>query len=135
MHQKYRAIHVCGFLALFIQGCATNATNVPVVNNKSYPAPDSYLIGKPVENVVRVLGNPQRTNSVGNTLFISYTGYGRRGSNYDNICFLEIQADRTTGLVRQAKIGSNLGIDNPAYGLNVRQDCNRVFLKTELSQR
>lgn len=116
------------------QGCSTPNTNPIVQSSRTFPGPESYLMGKNIEAVAQVYGNPSKTNVLGNTSFISYTGYGRRGSSYDNICFLEIQSDRTSNIIKNVSLGSNMGIDNRSFGFDVRQDCNRVFFTEKLAK-
>lgn len=114
---------------LLLQACAPAKT---ISNNITYPGPESYLLGHEIESVARVYGNPMKSNTVGNTLFVSYTGYGHDGGSYSNICFLELQADSNTNKVKSVKLGSNLGIDRLVYKLNVREDCNKVFYRSQL---
>ena len=117
--------------ALAAAGCSTAP---PAQPSRVYAGPESYLIGKRVEAVAQVYGNPGKSNTVGNTTFVTYSAPGRSGSRYENICFLEIQADRETGVIRQASTGSNLGITSQRFGFDVRQDCNRLFYREQLAQ-
>ncbi|MDP2265145.1 MAG: hypothetical protein Q8J70_01210 [Thiobacillus sp.] len=116
---------------LLLQACAPAKT---ISNNTTYPGPESYLLGREIESVASVYGNPTKSNTVGNTLFVSYTGFGHDGGSYSNICFLELQADSKTNKIKSVKLGSNLGIDGLAYNLNVRDDCNKVFYRTQLAK-
>lgn len=113
---------------LVLSGCVTPTSTV------NYPNPESYLFGKDIETVAGVYGNPTKSNTLGKTLFISYSGYGRDGSGYSNICFLELQADNETKIINKVEVGSNLGIDSKAFFLDVRQDCNRVFYRPQLAK-
>lgn len=96
-------------------------------HNYAYPDIESNLIGKNLEDVVKKYGNPQKTNQIGSTVFVSYTGYGQSGSGYSNICFLELQSDATSKKITSVKLGSNLYINRVDNWLHVRNDCNRVF--------
>lgn len=109
---------------------AACVTTPPTIN---YPDPEKYLFGKNVEAVASVYGNPQKSNTLGKTLFISYTAFGKDGRNYSNICFLELQADSETNVIKKIQLGSNLGIDNKQFPLDVRQDCNRAFYRPALA--
>lgn len=112
-------------------GCSTNKiASQPVVT--LHENVEVILTGENYENVVKRYGNPGKYNQVGDTIFISYQGYGHqeRGS-FSNICFMEIQADSKSKKITSVKLGSNLGIDKIFKRLfndfNVRDDCNRVF--------
>lgn len=128
--QKAAVVAVVG-TALLNVACSSPPRAQPA---RTFPGPESYLTGKNIEVVARVYGNPSKSNSVGNTTFISYSGSGRSGSGYSNICFLEIQADRENGIIRQVSMGSNLGIDSQRFGFDVGQDCNRIFYREKLVQ-
>ena len=117
--------------AFLAAGCAAP---LPVQPARVYPGPASYLEGKNIEAVARVYGNPGKSSTVGSTTFVSYTGSGRSGSRYSNICFLQIQSDRDSGVIRQVEIGSNLGIDSQRFGFDPRQDCNRIFYREALAR-
>lgn len=116
---------------LLLQACAPAKT---ISHITTYPDPESYLLGREIESVASVYGNPTKSNTVGNTLFVSYTGFGHDGGSYSNICFLELQADSKTNKVKSVKLGSNLGIDRLVYKLNVREDCNKVFYRSHLAK-
>lgn len=116
---------------IVLAGCTTPRPPEPV---RLFPSPESYLPGKKLDSVAQVYGNPSKVNTVANTTFVNYTGYGRRGYGYDNICFLELRVDRESGVIHSATVGSNLGIDNPRWGFDVKQDCNKVLFNERLAQ-
>ena len=113
---------------LLLSACVTP---MPKTN---YPDPETYLFGKNIETVASVYGNPGKSNTLGKTLFISYTAYGKDGGGYSNICFLELQGDSETKIIKKIQLGSNLGIDSKNFPLDVRQDCNRAFYRPVLAK-
>lgn len=97
-------------------------------SHKNYYADvEQYLVGENLEDVVKRYGNPQKTNQIGNTIFVSYQGIGTISSGFSNICFLELQSDVTTKKITSVKLGSNLSINRVENVIHVRNDCNRVF--------
>lgn len=81
--------------ALLVSACAPQ----PIVSQapaRLYPSPESYLVNKNLKSVAQIYGSPSSVNTVGTTTFAKYSGTVRNGPGYQNICFLEIQADRET---------------------------------------
>lgn len=119
---KIRIISTVVVSILILSACVTST---PKIN---YPNPESYLIGKNIETVVGVYGNPRKSNIVGATLFISYSGFDQ--ANY--LCFLELQADNETKKIKKVEVASDA--NRGAYPSDVRQECNRVFYRPQLAK-
>ena len=126
---KFRNLLITILSIILLSSCVTPAPATKV----SYASPESYLISKSIETVAGVYGNPEKSNALGKTIFVSYTAIAKIGSNYSNICFLELQADTDTKIIKKANLGSNLGIDSKKFPLDVRQNCNRAFYRAELA--
>jgi hypothetical protein len=115
-------------------GCSTvvktKHNDVPI-----YPSPEVYLLGRSVEDVAKVYGQPEKTSTVGGTNFVKYSRVGTNGYGFSNICFLEIQSNTNDGRVTSASLGSNLYIDSKSFPINVRQECNKLFYRAQLTDQ
>lgn len=122
-------------LAFALTACATapQAPSAPTAPRVVYPDPRTYFLGQSLEKVVSEYGVPDSQSAVGETVLMRFTGYGRRGPGFDNICSLTLQADKASGIIKKADIGSNLWIEPRRWPIDVRQDCNRVFYRPSLA--
>lgn len=101
--------------------------------SRSYPSPDSYLVGKNIEDIAQVYGGPEANNTIGKTLIIRYTGLGNSGRGFSNLCSLELQADSETNIIKHTAMYSNLAKYQSIFDFNIVQDCNRVFYRAQFA--
>ena len=121
MRKRFFSYTHVALISIFLTVCMHSS-------HKNYYADvEQYLVGENIEDVVKRYGNPQKTNQIGNTIFVSYQGIGTISSGFSNICFLELQSDVTTKKITSVKLGSNLSINRVENVIHVRNDCNRVF--------